>query len=126
MNIELLNEKIRQAARDVVVAYAHHIKSQVDTKNESYLESGVNDSVSRYEVVFRHVIGKVLGIGIPINPPCPEYVVKDLTNVVQKAMDNTSLSEYRIKPNWKSAIYELCIFVFEKFREHDLKEGSYV
>lgn len=112
------NERIRNAARVVVRSFVNHIKHQVDAGNPLYIQERLDTSVEHYEQLYKYAIGSSLGIEVTSKVAYPKDLLKDLTSVVTNAMKENGLKGLMKNPFYKSCIYDLCLLVFTKFKEH--------
>ena len=113
------NDNVRNAAKELVVAFAHHLRDKINNKDTLYINTGLDEDFLIYEDIFKSVLSKLLGVSI--RPTCfiPNRVLEETREVLLNVVAEKHLEDI-VSSNVHSHItYEVCLFVLRKFQEEE-------
>lgn len=115
----VVNDKIRDLCKEVIVSYVHKVKDEVRKGNIDYLELGIDTSIQKYKSVFLEVLKEELCVEEGYN--VPNGIKEDLKKVIRVEVNKF---KYRTLRGYKSVICVTCEYIFEKVvKELESMEG---
>lgn len=113
---------IKKVAKDIVMAYVHHIKDKVKTGEEDYIELGIDDDFKAYESLFRSIFSKVLGVQNRETRFFPNLVVVESLEVVEKTIKDSGYDIMLGNKAVSDCVFEVCMHILKKVKEDEFDE----
>lgn len=113
------SDSVRNVSKNIVSAYAHHIKDRVRDKDEDYINLGVDDNFSAYEALFKAVISKVLGVKETCRNDFSNIVITECLDVVNNTIKMKGYSRLLNNDLLAQCTYEVCVFILNKVKEEE-------
>lgn len=119
---------VRKVARDIVLAYAHHIRDKVREENINYTGIGLDGDFAVYEALFKTVLGSELLIPSSIGMRLPRTVISESLRVVQSEIKRKGYTDFLDNPVYAECVFEVCVFILKKVKEEEFEHipESYV
>jgi uncharacterized Ntn-hydrolase superfamily protein len=116
------SNNVRKAARDIVIAFAHHIKGRIQSQDDDYVELRVDDDFDIYSDLFRSVAEKVLGINTGIVRIFPNSVVTETLDIVEEKVNNMGYQSLIENKFVAECVFEICLFILKKVKEDEFED----
>lgn len=113
------NHEVRETARELVIAYTTYICRKIEEGNQLYSTTDIDTSVDSYELLYKLVLGDILGVKHPkrLRSGYSGALIKDVTLFMKTEVKRMDREHIVSQHPYSKAVYEVCMFVFCKYRE---------
>jgi hypothetical protein len=117
------SSKVRKIARDIVVAFAHHIKDRIKLNDKDYVQLGIDEDFEVYASLFKVVISKVLDLPIKVDMIYSNTVVTECTDAITSSITLRGYTKLLEKEYIAQSVYDVCLHVLKKVKEEEFADG---
>jgi hypothetical protein len=103
--------KVKQVAKNLVVAYAHHIKDRVVKADLRYITSGIDTSFERYEKLFKHVLSKTLGVESTLSLSLDDSILAECVAVLDTVIITEGYKDFLSDTYVSECTYDICVHI---------------
>lgn len=108
------NSKIKSLAKEIIEDFTYFVRDEVHKGRTEYLETGINDSLDRYEEFFLDILSIALGLE-DRNPEIDKVAKSELVSLIKRDL---SYRRYiKLAKGNRVLIYKTCEVVFDKVVE---------
>lgn len=117
MSKENVSPKIRNAVKDIVGAYVHHIRDAVKNNDADYIKIGLDADIEIYEDVFN----KIMSVWLKGRKhKLPQRVVDETIKAMEKCVEENNHSYFVMR--FPDVIFRTSKAVLNETKEGVLKE----
>ena len=118
--LELRNSKIKNLSREIIEDFTYFVRDEVHKGRAEYLNTGINDSLERYEEFFLDILAISLGLE-DRNPEIDKVAKSELVSLIKRDL---SYRRYiKVAKGNRVLIYKTCEVIFDTVVEGILRGG---
>lgn len=108
------NSKIKSLCKEVIEDFTYFVRDEVHNGRTEYLDTGINDSLERYEEFFLDILAIALGLE-DREPEIDKVAKSELVSLVKRDL---SYRRYiKVAKGNRVLIYKTCEVIFDKVVE---------
>lgn len=115
--------KVRKIAREIVVAYAHHVKDRVRMNDTDYVQLGLDEDFEVYASLFKVVISEVLNVTITVDVVYSKALISELKEVLLSSILLRGYKKVLENDAYAFCVYEVCLHVLKKVKEEEFSDN---
>lgn len=116
-----VSDKVRKVSRDIIKAYAFHVRKRIKQKDILYIQAGIDLDFNTYERLFSEVASISLGVNRVKETSFPTKLLADCAGAID--FMNIDKAYDRVLDRYADAVYDTCILIFRKVEEGLRKDG---
>ena len=116
---------IKEISKEIMVAYAHHVRDRVREEDFEYLASGVDNSLEKYTNLFKVTLSMLTGLDFGVEDTYPSHVTMDTMHVLNSKVLSKGYERYISNPVIGEGVYKVCMLILKKVKEEEF-DSSFV